>query len=383
MSTAHEFDDELLSAYLDNEVTAAERALVEERLRTDERARQVLDDLRTASEAVKSLPRPRLGRDLTAAVFNEIDRHAPEVDRARVLTLPVRDGDTTHSSGSSGSRGLIWASLAVAAALLLMVLRGENQAPRGREVVSSEKEIVGVDGEGGATAIQSERDDDRGPQFADVTKQRETSGNTRRGVGEGRDDEPSRVTTEAPGRGIAPPPPGAATPLDADAEAAEEPTSAVAAAIETVRVEVVGDDVAAAFQTALAGAGIELVDDELSADLTADVAELLSGDATDPSEPADAFLVEATSAQIEAVTAALQQRDLSAARPADATTAAAPAAESPRSRAWRTTAGRAQAETAAGAADASGPAEVRGGARDGEVDSTSMKRVLFLLRRAQ
>jgi anti-sigma factor RsiW len=48
MSTAHEFDDELLSAYLDNEVTAAERALVEERLRTDERARQVLDDLRTA-----------------------------------------------------------------------------------------------------------------------------------------------------------------------------------------------------------------------------------------------------------------------------------------------------------------------------------------------
>jgi hypothetical protein len=384
MSTAHEFDDELLSAYLDNEVTAAERALVEERLRTDERARQVLDDLRTASEAVKLL-RPRLSRDLTAAVLAEIERQDPAIDRARVLTIPVREGDATSSSGSSGSRGLIWAGLAVAAALLLMVLRTEDQAPRGRRVASSEKEIAGSDGEG--AAIQSdprsgERERDPSGQLADSSKAREPNRDAQRSLTEDRDIEPSRGIAESPDRGPQSPP-----PADAGAEVAEEPTAAVAGAIETVRVEVAGDDVDAAFTMALASAGIELLNDELPADLAADLAEVLSGDATDANESANAYLVEATSAQLEAVATALQQRDQSAARAAEATTAA-PAAEDDgdarRGRAWRTAVRAQMVETAEGAAAAaSGPAEFRGGAGDDEADATSVKRVLFLLRRAQ
>ena len=41
-----DFDEELLSAYVDGELTAAERALVEERLRSDPTAAAELDGLR-------------------------------------------------------------------------------------------------------------------------------------------------------------------------------------------------------------------------------------------------------------------------------------------------------------------------------------------------
>ncbi len=388
MSTAHEFDDELLSAYLDNEVTAAERALVEERLRTDERARQLLDDLRAASQAVKSLPRPRLGRDLAAAVFKDIEQHSPTLDRARVLAMPVRDDDATKSGGSSGSRGLIWASLAVAAALMLMVLRGEQQPPRGGDIVrNSEKKIGSADGDGEAMAVQDgagsrQRDPDRSGQLADTSKVRDPASNARRGVAGDREDEPVRATPSA-AREMTPPPPAAAS-ADADAEAAEEPSSEAATALETIRVDVAGDDVAAAFQEALASAGIALMDDDLPAEVAADVAVVLAGDAAETTDAALAYVVEATPAQIDAVAAALRLREQPAAPAADATTAELTDdlnAESRPGRAWRAPGGRARvvqsgaAEAVAGdAAPAAGSAGFSGG---------GAKRVVFLLYREQ
>ncbi|MGN6544305.1 MAG: anti-sigma factor family protein, partial [Aureliella sp.] len=53
----HEFEEHLLSAYLDNELSADERALVEERLKTDPGARQLLDDLKRVRSLVFTLPR--------------------------------------------------------------------------------------------------------------------------------------------------------------------------------------------------------------------------------------------------------------------------------------------------------------------------------------
>lgn len=52
-----EFEEHLLSAYLDNELSADERALVEQRLNTDPAARQLLEDLRRVRSLVATLPR--------------------------------------------------------------------------------------------------------------------------------------------------------------------------------------------------------------------------------------------------------------------------------------------------------------------------------------
>jgi hypothetical protein len=117
-----DFDDELLSAYVDNELTPSERAAVEERLRTDEGARQTLAELQRAADALKALPARRLGRDLSANIWAAIDAQKNDAQKtveSAVVTLPSRD-----AAGPSGKgRGLIWAALAIAAALMLMVLR--------------------------------------------------------------------------------------------------------------------------------------------------------------------------------------------------------------------------------------------------------------------
>jgi hypothetical protein len=129
-----DFDDELLSAYVDNELTPAERAAVEERLRTDERARQTLAELQRAADALKALPARRLGRDLTANIWAAID--SQKSGEPPVLTLPRRD-----AAGPSGKgRGLIWAALAIAAAIMLMVLRpGAELGDQGSVAKNKEK----------------------------------------------------------------------------------------------------------------------------------------------------------------------------------------------------------------------------------------------------
>lgn len=49
-------DEDLLSAYLDGECTAAERTWVEEQLGASAEMRRVLDDVRAARDAVRALP---------------------------------------------------------------------------------------------------------------------------------------------------------------------------------------------------------------------------------------------------------------------------------------------------------------------------------------
>ena len=56
MNDALEFDDELLSAYLDGELSAEERARVEAHLAADPQARKLFDELRGVSLAMRELP---------------------------------------------------------------------------------------------------------------------------------------------------------------------------------------------------------------------------------------------------------------------------------------------------------------------------------------
>jgi hypothetical protein len=141
---ASDFDDELLSAYVDNELTADQRAAVEERLRTDDRARQLVEELRGVSQAVKSLPRERLRRDLRDSVLAQIERRASNESPEKV-TLPCAD---VVERRTSRGRGLVWAALAIAAALILMVFRPDEwgdgrrvaQAPSGAEQPGRDRE---------------------------------------------------------------------------------------------------------------------------------------------------------------------------------------------------------------------------------------------------
>jgi hypothetical protein len=147
-----DFDDELLSAYVDDELTPDERATVEERLRTNEGARQTLAELQRAADAVKALPVRGLGRDLSANIWAAIDEaqaQPPAADEPTVITLLERD---TGRPGSKG-RGGLWTMLAIAAALLVMVtLAGRSALERQRETAA-----VGAAGE-------SELKDKQGPK---------------------------------------------------------------------------------------------------------------------------------------------------------------------------------------------------------------------------
>jgi anti-sigma factor RsiW len=67
-------NDELLSAYLDGEVTAGERELVERALREIPAVRQSLEELRRLQDGVRSLPRYHLEPDFCQGVLRQAER---------------------------------------------------------------------------------------------------------------------------------------------------------------------------------------------------------------------------------------------------------------------------------------------------------------------
>jgi len=128
----HEIDDELLSAYLDDELSPDERARVEDRLAADPAARHTLEQLRNISQSMRDLPNERLGRDLRHSILQrstasrtvlgpdwqaQHDRRVPQPQPAPTLPT-VSIGRTT--------RGWFWAAAAIAAAVLIMVFQPKD-----------------------------------------------------------------------------------------------------------------------------------------------------------------------------------------------------------------------------------------------------------------
>jgi anti-sigma factor RsiW len=114
-------DDELLSAYVDGELTAEERAAVEARLASDPSARELVAEMQALSGTLRSLPREKVVDDVRGGVLNQI----PE----KRVTLPPRD--------ISMGRRLLWPMLAIAVALMLMFIQ-ENEKPDVGEVAKVE-----------------------------------------------------------------------------------------------------------------------------------------------------------------------------------------------------------------------------------------------------
>ncbi len=68
------FPDELISAYLDGELTAEERARVEEQLDKDPTLRQMYNDLRTLGSTLQALPLADPSEDLAQRVLRQAER---------------------------------------------------------------------------------------------------------------------------------------------------------------------------------------------------------------------------------------------------------------------------------------------------------------------
>src|SRR5262245_47732440 len=136
--TNFEYDDELLSAYLDGELSADERAAVEARLATDPAAQQLLHELRSVSQSVQSLPTESLGRDLSEEIIGRAHEarvvhgfpdggvvrgspdpaHAPDRRSPSTSSSEAQFIDTLPKIKIFGSRrAWIWASMALAAGL--------------------------------------------------------------------------------------------------------------------------------------------------------------------------------------------------------------------------------------------------------------------------
>lgn len=149
-----QFDDELLSAYLDDELAPDERAQVEARLGTDPAARRMLDQLRAVSQAVRSLPQESVGADLRDVILRRAQDAKPD---AKSQPFEAERAMPRWTVGRS-ARGWVWAGLAVAAALLIMVYQPgvDDQAGLPRQVAhraAESEESRGSPAAGGASMV--------------------------------------------------------------------------------------------------------------------------------------------------------------------------------------------------------------------------------------
>jgi anti-sigma factor RsiW len=134
-------DDELLSAYIDGELTDGERAAVEARLENDPAARELVAEMRILSSTLKSLPRERIGEDLRAAVLSQI------ADK-RVALPPVR---------LSMTRRFLWPAIAIAAALMLMFVQ-DNRDREPEEIARVDDRVADAPGDGRGRRIEADRE---------------------------------------------------------------------------------------------------------------------------------------------------------------------------------------------------------------------------------
>jgi len=136
-------ENELFSAYLDGELTAAEEAQVEELLAGSPRARQLLDEFRALSATLQGLPSHKLGEDLSEQVLEQARKQVDSERREDVrpadappppVAEPSVPSEPSRLRRMFSARSLSWSIIAVAVALMIMVFdpgnQGENAADR-------------------------------------------------------------------------------------------------------------------------------------------------------------------------------------------------------------------------------------------------------------
>jgi hypothetical protein len=140
--------NELLSAYLDGELTVDEQAEVEQLLAASPGARQLVDELRALSSSLQALPSHQIGEDIS----QEVLRLAEQAQLDPGAAPEKLKGTAEQPEGPwramirrfTRPRNLVWAGAAAAAALLLVVVQwGQLPAPDRGEIAM---ETVADDG---------------------------------------------------------------------------------------------------------------------------------------------------------------------------------------------------------------------------------------------
>lgn len=129
---SHNFNDELISAYLDGELTADEQALVEQKLSESPEHQQMLGELSALRDSFQSLPSFSLGEKFGGRVLRAAERSmlADRPENMESRSEPARDGQAAtpahtaidHATGDRRGWQLALGSIAAIAALLLLTL---------------------------------------------------------------------------------------------------------------------------------------------------------------------------------------------------------------------------------------------------------------------
>ncbi len=156
--------DELLSAYVDGELSDVERAAVERRLAEDVAAQQTIDAFRAVSQELRDLPAASLSTGFAKTVLRQVEQHQANITEDQVVA--PREGKSHEQFGTSlqfgrSRRAWFWASTAVAAALLLMVF-SPQEAEIAKEVALAKPQADGSEvrvSDGPAAATRSRATD--------------------------------------------------------------------------------------------------------------------------------------------------------------------------------------------------------------------------------
>jgi hypothetical protein len=120
------FSDELISAYLDDELTDDERVQVEDVLAQSAVHRQMFDELRALRESMRTLPRYQLGSAFQQRVLRQLPSAPAREERGDDQEIMRAPSPTPPQRGFR--RGLVWSAAAVVAAALVMLFA--QQSPR-------------------------------------------------------------------------------------------------------------------------------------------------------------------------------------------------------------------------------------------------------------
>ena len=142
MSNVSDNNGDLISAYLDRELSVEEQAKVEQLLADDPAAQRLADALTEVTDACRELPRGTFSSGLAERVLADAQRRISEgADKPAVAQTTTNQTELLEPGGEFGlpfghsSRSWAWAGVAAAAAVLIGFYGRPEPAPRNQVAV--------------------------------------------------------------------------------------------------------------------------------------------------------------------------------------------------------------------------------------------------------
>ena len=134
-------ENELFSAYIDGELTADEQAQVERILDDNPEAQQLVDELRSLSSSLQSLPAYKLDQDLVARVLRQAEQEMLGQPSPATPLPKFHQVEVSEAKSTSWARRLLrprnfaWSAVAIAVAVFL-TLNESGTTPEGTDRVA-------------------------------------------------------------------------------------------------------------------------------------------------------------------------------------------------------------------------------------------------------